>query len=172
MQSVPITTKVRISLMRAVLDTTLCDKDCQWLATGWWFSSGTPVSSTIKTDRHDITEIVLKVSLNTITLTHNYIKTNVTSHIFFQILRTIPCDYHSTYRWIFVVLTNVIAKYSNLKQGAVTPSKVARSNYHNNIRFFTVVSKNKEILMESHLQCTRSCIYTIFLWNILHEKGQ
>jgi len=27
-------------------DTTLCDKVCQWLATGLWFSLGTPVSST------------------------------------------------------------------------------------------------------------------------------
>jgi hypothetical protein len=30
---------------------------------------GTPVSSNNKTDRHDITEILLKVTLNTITLT-------------------------------------------------------------------------------------------------------
>jgi hypothetical protein len=42
-----------------VLDTTLFDKDCQWLVTGWWFSLGTPVSSTNKTDRHDIIEILL-----------------------------------------------------------------------------------------------------------------
>jgi len=42
----------------------LCDKVCQWLATGRWFSPGTPVSSTNKTDRHDITEILLKVALN------------------------------------------------------------------------------------------------------------
>ena len=34
-----------------------------------WFSPGTPVSSTNKTDRHDITEILLKEVLNTITLT-------------------------------------------------------------------------------------------------------
>jgi hypothetical protein len=47
-------------------DTILCDKVCQWLATGQWFSPGTPVSSTNKTDRHDITEILLKVALNTI----------------------------------------------------------------------------------------------------------
>jgi hypothetical protein len=31
-----------------------------------WFSPGTPVSFTNKTDRHDITEILLKVALNTI----------------------------------------------------------------------------------------------------------
>jgi len=30
------------------------------------FSLGAPVSSTNKTDRHDITEILLKVALNTI----------------------------------------------------------------------------------------------------------
>jgi DNA polymerase III psi subunit len=28
----------------------------------WWFSRGTPVSSTNKTDCHDITEILLKVA--------------------------------------------------------------------------------------------------------------
>jgi hypothetical protein len=33
-------------------DTSLCDKVCQWLATSLWFSPGTPVSSTNKTDRH------------------------------------------------------------------------------------------------------------------------
>jgi hypothetical protein len=33
---------------------------------GRWFSPGTPVSSTNKTGRHDITEILLKVALNTI----------------------------------------------------------------------------------------------------------
>jgi hypothetical protein len=37
-----------------------------WLAIGWWFSPGTPVSSTNKTDHHDIAEILLKVALNTI----------------------------------------------------------------------------------------------------------
>ena len=34
--------------------------------TGQWFSQGPPVSSTNKTDHHDITEILLKVALNTI----------------------------------------------------------------------------------------------------------
>ena len=69
-QSVFITTKVVSSnlLRRGVLDTTLCDTICQCLAAGRWFSPGTPVSSINKTDRHDITEILLKVALNTITL--------------------------------------------------------------------------------------------------------
>jgi hypothetical protein len=52
--------------LRGVLDTTLCDKVVMRLATGPWFSPGTPVSSINKTDRHDIIEILLKVVLNTI----------------------------------------------------------------------------------------------------------
>ena len=55
------------------LDTTLCDKICQWLAAGRWFSPGTPVSSANKTDRHDITEKLLKMALNTITLTSPFL---------------------------------------------------------------------------------------------------
>jgi hypothetical protein len=35
------------------------------LANGWWFSPGTPASSTTKTGRHEIAEILLKVALNT-----------------------------------------------------------------------------------------------------------
>jgi hypothetical protein len=38
----------------------------QWLLTDQWFSLGTPVSSTNKSDCHDITEILLKVVLNII----------------------------------------------------------------------------------------------------------
>jgi hypothetical protein len=54
---------------RGVLDTTLCDKGCQWLVAGRWFSPVTPVSSTNEKDRHNITKILLKVALNTTTLT-------------------------------------------------------------------------------------------------------
>jgi hypothetical protein len=44
---------------------------------GWWFSPGTPVSSTNKTDRHDITEILLKVALNIIKQTSIFELTSV-----------------------------------------------------------------------------------------------
>jgi hypothetical protein len=39
------------------------DKVYQMLAHGWWFSPGTPASSTTKTGYHDIAEILLKVAL-------------------------------------------------------------------------------------------------------------
>jgi hypothetical protein len=44
------------------------------LADGWWFSPGTLASSTPKTGRHDITEILLKVALNTIKQTNKQTK--------------------------------------------------------------------------------------------------
>jgi hypothetical protein len=37
----------------------------QLLAQGLWFTPGTPASSTTKIGRHDIAEILLKVTLNT-----------------------------------------------------------------------------------------------------------
>ena len=54
---------------RCVLATTLCDKVWQWLAAGPWIHRVLFVSSTNKTDRHDIIELLLRVALNTITLT-------------------------------------------------------------------------------------------------------
>ena len=42
------------------------DKVYQLLAHGRWFSPGTPASSTTKTGRHDIAQILMKVALNTI----------------------------------------------------------------------------------------------------------
>ena len=56
--------------MRGVLDTTLCDKVCQGLAACRWVSPSASVSSTNKTDWHDIVELLLHVALNTIHPTH------------------------------------------------------------------------------------------------------
>ena len=47
---------------RSAPDTTLCGKVCQWLTAGQWFSPGTPVSSTNKTDHQDIAGLLLKVA--------------------------------------------------------------------------------------------------------------
>ena len=64
----PLVLWVRISIRARC--TPLCDKVCQWLATGQWFSPRPPVSSTNKPDRHDIAEILLKGTLNTIKQTN------------------------------------------------------------------------------------------------------
>jgi hypothetical protein len=49
------------------------------LAHGRWFSPGTPASSTTKTGRHNIAEILLKVALNT----KNQIKSYNTTELLF-----------------------------------------------------------------------------------------
>ena len=63
----PLMLWVRISIRARCI--TLCDKVCQWMACRW-FSPDPPVSSTNKTDSHDITEILLKVAFNTIKQTN------------------------------------------------------------------------------------------------------
>jgi hypothetical protein len=50
------------------LDTTLCDIVYHWVVAGGCFSPDPPVSSTNKTDRHNMTQILLRVALNIITL--------------------------------------------------------------------------------------------------------
>jgi hypothetical protein len=47
-------------------DTAASDKVYQLLAHGRWFSPGTSASSTTKTGRHYIAEILLKVAINII----------------------------------------------------------------------------------------------------------
>jgi hypothetical protein len=70
----------------------------QLLAHGRWFSPGTPASSTNKTGRHDIAEILLKVALK-----HQKSKTNqidlrpLINYRFWylQICLTYPFTFHS-----------------------------------------------------------------------------
>ena len=54
--------------------TATSDKVYQLLAHGRWFSPGTPASSTTKTGRHDIAEILLKVALKHQKSNQNQIK--------------------------------------------------------------------------------------------------
>ena len=75
----PLMLWVRI-LIRARC-TTLCDKVCQWLVTGQWFSLGPSVSSTNKTDCHDKTEITNKQKHN---LLHFVLKLLIYIYIWFR----------------------------------------------------------------------------------------
>ena len=61
------------------IDTTLCDKVCQHSR----FSADTPVSSTNKTCRHNITSVLLKVPLNIIILPHPSPIFQIHGHIIF-----------------------------------------------------------------------------------------
>jgi hypothetical protein len=106
----------RIRLRWDALDTTLCDKVCQWLAAGRWFSLGTPVSSTNKTDIHDITELLLKVTLNTIMISLTLI-----------VLQTLPCPFLNIPSALRII--KVITKLPNSEQSY--KGKVKTHNYIN-----------------------------------------
>jgi hypothetical protein len=62
-----------------------------------WFSPGPLVSSTNKTDRHDITEILLKVALNTIKQTNKQTNKLITRNPWFS---------------TFLVRSNPLSRYS------------------------------------------------------------
>ena len=71
--------QLEIRPWRGVLDTTLCDNVCQWLTCGGF------LRVLRFTDRYDIAEILLKVSLNTINFPSAYryiIKSNGDFEIF------------------------------------------------------------------------------------------
>ena len=130
--------KIKNPLRRGVLDTTLCDEVCQWLATSRWFSPGTPVSSTSKTDRHDITEILLKVAINTVT--HNplmlfWIHTaKCMKYLYLLILYSSPLfvniwspsyycltDNDSTHTYIYIVNCLPRPKYTGILSNSTIP---------------------------------------------------
>jgi hypothetical protein len=82
---------------RGVFDTTLSDKVCQLLAAGWWFSQGFSGFPTNTTDRCDITEVLLKVVLNTTTLTHNLPVVHKITFFYFKCIgkwdKTVKCKH-------------------------------------------------------------------------------
>jgi hypothetical protein len=98
-----------------------CDKVCQWLAAGRWFSLETTVSSTNKSDRNVITEILLTEALNTITLTLDYERTLWT--LFQECVVHTKLDIYISKRTSLFLFTNC-----SLCEHWNTPAKVVSSN--------------------------------------------
>ena len=86
-------TWVRIPLGQGVLlNTTLCDTVCQWLAAGGRFLRFPPPIK-LTGHRHNITEILLKVALNTITLTlYNILYIHCTIKSFCRFISSPPLN--------------------------------------------------------------------------------
>ena len=114
--------------------TTLCDKVCQWLATGQWFSQGPPVSSTNKTDRHHITEILLNVALNTIKQTnlHNF---SMVQHYMYaaftiEVLKCLvtECPIWETTTISYLIFFPVLSKLSRIVSKHIWDLKVCNMN--------------------------------------------
>jgi hypothetical protein len=88
---------VRTPFRRGVFYTTLCVNVCQWLAAGRWFY---PVPSTNKTDRHDINRTLLKMALNTLTLTLTlYI-------VFYNTIQTVIIIRIERFHWVATYFFN------------------------------------------------------------------
>jgi len=90
---------------------------------GQWFSLGPPVSSTNKSDRHDITEILLKVALNTINQTKkqcNEVKYVMISGVLHMILVVLKVQKVSSIQtcgvWTILVYINWCIKLYNHAQ--------------------------------------------------------
>ena len=56
-----ITLVLDSSPLRSVLNTTWCDRVCQWLVPGQWFSLYSPISSITIADCHDMSNVYLVV---------------------------------------------------------------------------------------------------------------
>jgi hypothetical protein len=106
----PLMLWVRISIRARC--TTLCDKNGQWLVTGRWFSPGTPVSSTNKTDHHYITEILLKVALNTIKT--NKLTKNHKMLCFMLMKNWWKHQFFCKLKFFFMVFISLLLFYDNL----------------------------------------------------------
>ena len=97
--------------------TTLCDKVCQWLATGRWFSPVIRFPPSIKLTV-TITEILLKVSLNTINQTKPFKCSNIPEARAYgiyvcQLIRySIACGCHHDFldRDLWLLLTRKLLK--------------------------------------------------------------
>ena len=102
---------------------------------GRWFSPGTLISSTNKTDHHNVTEILLKVALNTITLTTKHLLMKTT--FFFNcssslLLATVQNETIYCY-----TLMNIF-----LSETGVT---ILATNYYRGITFFFFHQKSEFI---------------------------
>jgi hypothetical protein len=87
-------------LRRGVLDTALCDK----VTACRWFSPGIPVSSTNKTYRHNINEILLKAALNTTKQTLYYYRPRLeVGEGYLKRLMTMPSQMFRPFDWLVLI---------------------------------------------------------------------
>jgi hypothetical protein len=146
--------------------------DCQWLATGPWFSLGA-VSSTNKTDHHDITAILLKVVINTINPTKNLFILFGTKFYYFPLVKVcylLPVNDYSRDKWIINILRHLlfigIKELTNtrfctsflhvqmyLKRPCYTVKQVSRFLYHATFCNMILVSLHTKSSSMFHAVC-------------------
>ena len=148
---------VRTPLRQSVLDTTLCDKVCPWLAAGCRFSLGTLISSTNKTDCHDITKILLKVALNTINQFPFCSQWNIQVHLE---LKTIQIS--STYYFTVFCLNFIFCKMIAFNNRPI--------NEILGVLMFHSIKKQPSLILDFLLGIHQSVFTYDFLWKIVLPK--
>jgi hypothetical protein len=93
---VALNTKIHHQIILMILLIPTSVRQTKLLAHGRWFSPGTQASSTTKTGRHDIAEILLKVALSTI-IQIKSIKFNKVSWIFIVLAHYACCSTRTHY---------------------------------------------------------------------------
>jgi hypothetical protein len=121
----PLTLWARITLMRGVLDTTLCDTICQWLAIGRWFSPSTPVSSTNKTQHffyyHELILFCFLNKADTFSFESSSTLPGISEEIFgVTFSQIIPHSYQINYFYrLFIYVFPIIKKDELVSYGSV-----------------------------------------------------
>ena len=114
-------------------------------AAGLWFSPGTLVSFTNKTDSHDIAEILLKVALNTVTLTLKHHSTNVgfliTGTMLMEILR----------EWKIIIQKEIKVQ--------ILIRKIINANNMNSYKTLHVILMNISTMLKISLQVCSTAEY-------------
>ena len=104
----PLKLWVLIPLLVRYTRTTSCDKVCQWLVAGRWFSLGTPVSSANKTKQPrynwNIVESGVKHHSSTLLITAKDMM-SISATQWRIVLDTTLCDYNFMWLQLYVIIT-------------------------------------------------------------------
>ena len=121
------------------------DKVYQLLAHGRWFSLSTPASSTTKTGRHDIAEILLKVVLNPK-------NQSINQSIYLQTYRhyLISFSWHSNCWWVIYLNGVFLYKYLNSFQLNFTENLYGKSYSKFSFRFDWTKTFLSDVITSSH----------------------
>ena len=120
----PITNPVHTRLCKSQKGCTriavASDKVYQLLSHGRWFSPGTPASSTTKTGRHTIAEILLKVALNTKNQNQNQINYIDRYDLFFKLYNLLNSLLETVFKYFQKCCFGQIYLFHNSKQHIIT----------------------------------------------------
>ena len=138
---------------------------CQWLGTDLGVFPGTPISSSNKTYRHDITEILLKVALNTINLTSSIIYTYIRERRYKLMYIGISSCFDDLVhtRFSTVITIGDVLSDTTVKQDRFLRYNTNLRSQPTNVKVFYVVSIQR--LKKYEIQNSKSTVaFVLYYW--------